>query len=57
MQSNNTTSSQENSHATPLADAPSELELQSTAPGHYRVIRRNGKVTSFDRDKIKIAVL
>ena len=56
MQSNNTTLSQENSLATPLIDTPSELELQSTAPGHYRVIRRNGKVTSFDRDKIKIAV-
>ncbi|MDW3096186.1 MAG: ribonucleoside-diphosphate reductase subunit alpha [Gammaproteobacteria bacterium] len=56
MQSNNTTTSQENSHAAPFADAPSELELQSTAPGQYRVIRRNGKVTSFDRDKIKIAV-
>ena len=56
MQSNNTTSPQENSHAAPLVDGPSELELQSTAPGHYRVIRRNGKVTSFDRNKIKIAV-
>ncbi len=56
MQSNNTTSSQENSPSAPLIDTPSELELQSTAPGQYRVIRRNGKVTSFDRDKIKIAV-
>ena len=56
MQSDNTTTSHENGHAIPFADAPSELELQSTAPGQYRVIRRNGKVTSFDRDKIKIAV-
>ena len=56
MQSDNTITSQENSSAVPFTDAPSELELQSTAPGHYRVIRRNGKVTSFDRDKIKIAV-
>lgn len=55
MQSDNTTTSHENGHAIPFADAPSELELQSTAPGQYRVIRRNGKVTSFDRDKIKIA--
>lgn len=56
MQSDNTTTSQENSSTVPFTDAPSELELQSTAPDHYRVIRRNGKVTSFDRDKIKIAV-
>ncbi len=56
MQSNNTTTSQENGHAVPLSDAPSELELQSTAPGQYRVIRRNGKVTRFDHSKIKIAV-
>jgi len=56
MQSNNTTTSNENGRSVPFADAPSELELQSTAPGQYRVIRRNGKVTSFDRDKIKIAV-
>ena len=56
MQSNNTTTTHENGPAVPLSDAPSELELQSTAPGQYRVIRRNGKVTTFDRDKIKIAV-
>ena len=60
MQSNNTTSTYENGHAHPLADAPvdapSESELQSTAPGHYRVIRRNGKVTNFDRNKITVAV-
>ena len=31
-------------------------EVTVTSPGQYRVIRRNGKVTSFDRDKIKIAV-
>ncbi len=35
---------------------PSSLEIAATAPGQYRVIRRNGKVTSFDRDKIKVAV-
>ncbi len=56
MQSNNTTTSQENGHAAPFIDAPSNVELQSTAPGQYRVIRRNGKVTSFDQSKIKIAV-
>ena len=33
-----------------------EAEVAATAPGKYRVIRRNGKVTSFDADKIKIAI-
>ena len=56
MQSNNTTTSQENGQPVPLTDVPTDIELQSTAPGQYRVIRRNDKVTSFDRDKIKIAV-
>ena len=32
------------------------LEVAATAPGKYRVIRRNGKVTAFDSDKIKIAL-
>ena len=31
-------------------------EVAATAPGKYRVIRRNGKVTIFDEDKIKIAI-
>ena len=35
---------------------PSSLEIAATAPGQFRVIRRNGKVTSFDRNKIKVAV-
>lgn len=56
MQTDNTTSVSENGHAAPLPTLPSEHELQATAPGQYRVIRRNGKVTSFDRDKIKVAV-
>lgn len=56
MQTDNTTAIHENGHAAPLQTPPSELELQATAPGQYRVIRRNGKVTGFDRDKIKIAV-
>ncbi len=56
MQTENTTSSTENIQTTPIPNAPSEHEIQATAPGQYRVIRRNGKVTGFDRDKIKIAV-
>ena len=38
------------------SNAPTKLEIAATAPGQYRVIRRNGKVTSFDREKIKVAV-
>ena len=36
--------------------APSETELQAVAPGAVHVIRRNGKVTHFDSDKISVAV-
>jgi ribonucleoside-diphosphate reductase alpha chain len=31
-------------------------DIAATAPGHYRVIRRNGKVTNFDKEKIKVAM-
>ena len=31
-------------------------EVVATAPGKYRVVRRNGKVTVFDESKIKIAI-
>ncbi len=31
-------------------------EVAATAPGKYRVLRRNGKVTVFDESKIKIAI-
>ena len=31
-------------------------EVAATAPGEYKVIRRNGKVTAFDGDKIKVAM-
>ncbi len=31
-------------------------ELNVTAPGQYRIIRRNGKVTGFDAEKIKVAM-
>ena len=51
-----TTLSHENGHSAPFINTPNVLELQSTAPGQYRVIRRNGKVTGFDRNKIKVAV-
>ncbi len=38
------------------AAAATQTELAATAPGEYKVIRRNGKVTVFDGDKIKIAM-
>ena len=38
---------------TSAAPAP---ELAAAAPGQYRVIRRNGKLTAFDKEKIKVAV-
>jgi ribonucleoside-diphosphate reductase alpha chain len=34
----------------------SAAELTLSSPGGHRVIRRNGKVTAFNRDKIKIAM-
>ena len=34
----------------------STAEIQSVAPGEVRVIRRNGKVTTFDLKKINVAV-
>lgn len=37
-------------------DGTSETELQAVAPGAVHVIRRNGKVTNFDADKIKVAI-
>ncbi len=50
--------------ADPLTDLPADtqpdpallVELSASAPGQFRVIRRNGKVTAFDREKIKVAI-
>ncbi len=38
-----------------LAEA-NDPKVTITSPDRYRVIRRNGKVTGFDREKIKVAV-
>ena len=52
-----TTANNNPGHA--VADAPGKA-LLNTAPGQedgiYRVIRRNGKVTAFDAEKIKLAL-
>ncbi|MGH8595217.1 MAG: ATP cone domain-containing protein, partial [Gammaproteobacteria bacterium] len=39
-----------------MAPGALQSEVEATAPGEFRVIRRNGKVTTFDEDKIKIAM-
>ena len=46
---------QEGSEIESTASIPSE-DLNITAPGKLRVIKRNGKVVSFEEDKVKIAV-
>ena len=46
---------QKGSEIASTASIPSE-DLNITAPGKLRVIKRNGKVVSFEEDKIKIAV-
>lgn len=35
---------------------PVTADIAATTPGGYRVIRRNGKVTAFAAEKIKVAV-
>ncbi|MEW6352879.1 MAG: ribonucleoside-diphosphate reductase subunit alpha [Pseudomonadota bacterium] len=42
-------------HAQTASDAPA-ADVLATAPGKYKVIRRNGKATGFDPDKIVIAM-
>ena len=42
--------------ALPLDTGDPSADITATAPGHYRVIRRNGKVTNFDKEKIKVAM-
>ena len=40
-----------------LSTTPADsTSIAATAPGKFRVIRRNGKVTAFDSEKISIAM-
>ncbi|MGH8458297.1 MAG: ATP cone domain-containing protein, partial [Nevskiales bacterium] len=39
-----------------LSSEPSTAEMAATAPGGFKVIRRNGKVTPFDASKIELAL-
>ncbi len=41
---------------TPSITATDSTSIAATAPGQFRVIRRNGKVTAFDGEKISIAM-
>ena len=46
-------------HTDTPAQPAKQVDVSSTAAttsGHYRVIRRNGKVTAYDREKIAIAI-
>lgn len=48
----------ENFAVPPKSDTPAGVtpEIQANAPGELRVIRRNGKVTGFDGNKIAVAM-
>ncbi len=45
-----------NSDITATTSATDSISISATAPGQFRVIRRNGKVTAFDSEKISIAM-
>ena len=53
-----------NSESTPQTSVNQDItatptdttSIAATAPGQFRVIRRNGKVTAFDSEKISIAM-
>ena len=53
MQQPSTVISEVPAAASSVAEA---TQLPVTAPGQYKVIRRNGKVTAFDPSKIKVAL-
>ena len=48
--------SAKNAPGSEFPDTPTEGEVQATAPGQYKVIRRNGKITTYDESKIKVAI-
>lgn len=54
MKTESSTASHERGH-TPNTE-PADSSIKATAPGQYRVIRRNGKVTGFDPNKIAVAM-
>jgi len=58
MNSETTTESEVLNEKSPALEPTGDdnMGIAATAPGEYRVIRRNGKVTSFDGGKIKVAI-
>ncbi len=49
-------SGRESHGAIAAGSGPATADIVATTPGEFRVIRRNGKVTAFDSEKIKVAV-
>jgi len=46
---------QEASKTINVQEQPLVNDIETTAPGKLRVIKRNGKVVAFEEDKIKVA--
>ena len=55
MQQIETQGSTSNEHQI-ISEKKADNAVTTTAPGEYRVIRRNGKITSFDISKISVAM-
>ncbi|MGB1581480.1 MAG: ribonucleoside-diphosphate reductase subunit alpha, partial [Nevskiales bacterium] len=60
MQTESSSATRPTAEPTPAPSQPEtsrpEADIAATAPGSYRVIRRNGKVTPFDASKIEVAL-
>ena len=60
MQTESSSSTRPSTDPAPAQPQPEtrtpEADIAATAPGSYRVIRRNGKVTPFDASKIEVAL-
>jgi len=55
MQQTETQGSENHEHQI-ISEKKTENTVTTTAPGEYRVIRRNGKITGFDVSKISVAM-
>ena len=56
MQASNSIQDQDSTTNQTISPASETGNIAVTAPGRFRVIRRNGKVTAFDSDKIAVAM-
>ena len=50
------TTQQETSKTLEVQQQTQMNDVETTAPGKLRVIKRNGKVVAFEEDKIKVAI-